>query len=965
MPLKRTPRPFVCYIILTLFCTALPTHAALFPGLISEAPAAASFPLAAADHAPATLWTDPADHAVVRIAAGYFADDVARVTGRRPVLATDSATLSGEVILAGTLGHSALIDRLVAEKRLDASTLRDRWESFQITLVANPLPGVSRALVVAGADRRGTAYGLLALSEAIGVSPWYWWADVAPAQRPALHLSLSAPFTDGPAVRYRGIFLNDERFGGLANWAAAKIDPDRKNIGPETYKHVFELLLRLRANYLWPAMHPGTAAFNAFPENARNADDHAIVMGSSHCEIMLRNNEDEWKRPGTWGDYNYRNNRDTMIRYWEERVTVNGRYENIYTIGLRGLHDYAMKGAKNEAERVELTRLALADQRALLAKHVNPDLARVPQLLCAYKEVLDTYRAGIDLPPDVTLLWADDNHGFLRNLSDPAEQQRPGGSGIYYHLSYYGDPESYLWLSSLSPALLAAELGKALAYHADRVWVFNVGDIKPAEKELTFAMEMAWDPRRWTPANAHTFPADFATRTFGPAHAPEIAAILDGYYRLAAAGKPEQTWLLDYYGPAQLDARLAAYRDLAARATALAEQIPAPLRDAYFQLVLYPVAGAARLNELHLLSRRSLWRAQAGETTTALADADAARAAIPELDRLTRTYTTEIAGGKWKSIITWENGQRAAWPSYKRTPRATPEILAAQAAAPAPVTLDLATQPATSAPARLTWKSTRPGRAAVWFQTTTPIYYGNEKPERNTFWTLGINDTPPAPVAIYPWGNIWHLHAVGPQWTRVAEIDVAAGENTLVIAPVSPAPQLAPGSPAPLLYRIHIGLTPPPPADPLLVVPADAFAASHDAPAARIVRWPGLGPTGRAVSLEPFTAPSLPPERAAEAPSLDYALTVPAGATTLEIRTLPTQRIHLGRQVRYMVALDDEAPRVLDIHTDEFTSEWQQNVLRGTSLRTLSLPAGAAGKTLRVRLTLLDPGVILDSLAFR
>jgi hypothetical protein len=458
-------------------------------------------------------------------------------------------------------------------------------------------------------------------------------------------------------------------------------------------------------------------------------------------------------------------------------------------------------------------------------------------------------------------------------------------------------------------------------------------------------------------------PADFAARSFGPTHSAEIGSLLDGFYRLAAAGKPEQTWLLDYYGPAQLDARLAAYRDLADRAAALAEKIPARLRDAYFQLVLYPVAGAARLNELHLLSRRSLWRAQAGETDAALADATAARAAIPELDRLTLAYTTEIAGGKWQSIIAWENAQRPEWPGYKRTPRATSEILAAQATAPAPLTLEVTVQPTAAAPARLTWTSPRAGRTAVWLQTTTPIYYGHAEPEKNTFWTLAANTAAPVPAAIHPWGNIWHLHAVGPQWTRVGEIDVLAGENTL--APAVPAPPRAHHATDPVLHRIHLGLTPPPPADPLLVVPADAFTARRDGTSARTEVWLGLGPTGRAVSLQPFTAPSLPPERAAEAPALDYEFPVPAGATILEIRTLPTQRIHPGREVRYTVAIDDAPARVFDIHTDEFTSEWQQNVLRGTSVRAVPLPPGSVGLTLRVRLTLLDPGVVLDSLAFR
>lgn len=934
-----------------------------------------SFPLMDGKRA-TPVWVDTNDHSVVRIVAGFFADDVERVTGLKPIVTGNTAGLSGDAVIVGTVGHSALINRLIAEKRLDVSGILGRWEHFQLAIVADPLPGIKRALVIVGSDRRGTAFGLLTLSETIGVSPWYWWADVTPPKKSALHLTLPAPFSDGPDVRYRGIFLNDERMGGLAIWAAKKIDTDLDNMGPRTYRHIFELLLRLRANYLWPAMHPGTRAFNHFPENARLADDHAIVMGSSHCEIMLRNNEDEWKRPGTWGDYNYRTNRATMIRYWEERAKANGAFENTYTIGLRGLHDYAMKGAKNDAERLELTRLALADQRALLAKYVNADLGQVPQVFCAYKEVLATYKAGLELAPEVTLLWADDNHGFIRNLANPEEQKRPGGSGVYYHLSYYGDPESYLWISSISPALIASEMAKALAYGADRIWVFNVGDIKPAEKELTFAMEMAWDTKRWTPANAATFIRDWAARTFGPESADKIAAIQTEYYRLAAATKPEQTWLVDF-ASAELEMRLAAYRAMADRAAALAPRIPANMQDAYFQLILYPAVGASRLNELHLLSRRSLQRAEHGDDG-ALADATTARNAQTEIELLTKRYTEQIAGGKWGGIIHWAPGQKKESPSFQNIPRATPEILATAKSAPAAVTFAATAARDVTAPlqltagglrntapkqatadtggaARFTWQSERAGRADVWFQATTPITWQSFKPEQNSFWFLRANGAVPVVAAVTPLGNIWHALAIGPLWSRVATIDVRAGENELVLAQRGPQA---------VLHAIHVGLVPPPPADPLLVVSAAAFTSQRDTAAARIVVWDGLATAGRGVSLQPFTAPSLTDKDLAAAPFVDFQLELPAIAKTLEFRALPTQRIHEGRGLRFAVSINGAEPTVINLQADEFSAEWQQNVLRGYASRTLPCTAHA-GQTVTLRIHLLDPGVVLDSLVVR
>ncbi len=932
-----------------------------------------AFALSAKTNA-APIWVDASDYTVARISAGLFADDVQRVTGRRPTVTNNAQELAGEVVIAGTLGHSALVDRLAAENRIDVSSLRDTWENFRIALVDHPVPGVPGALVVAGSDRRGTAYGLLTLSETMGVSPWYWWADVTPAQKSAVYLRLPEPFQDGPDVKYRGLFINDEGFGGLRNWARDKIDVELKNIGPKTYAKVFELLLRLKANYCWPAMHPGTTGFNEIPENRQVADDYGIVMGSSHCEMLLRNNEAEWKKVGTYGAYNYRTNRATMVRYWEERVRTNGRFENTYTIGLRGVHDYAMEGAKTLPERVELTKLAVGDQRELLAKHVNRDLSKVPQVFCAYKEVLAIYRAGIDLPDDVTLLWADDNHGFIRNLSNPAEQQRSGGAGVYYHLSYYGDPESYLWISSISPTLIASEMGKAYAYGANRIWVFNVGDIKPAEKEFSFAMAMAWSTSRWNVGNAHTFVREWFAHDFDPETADEIAGIMAEYYRLAAATKPEQTWMVDF-APAELEARLAAYRANADRASALEARIPARLRDAYFQLVLYPVVGAARLNELHLLSRRSLDRAERGDDR-ALADANTARNAIPELDRLTKMYMEDIAGGKWQSIINWSPGQRPTSPSFRNTPYATPELLAAAKAAPGAVTLDphsaqvslpleltaqglrnagpKRTTAETGGAARFTWKSDRAGKVPVWFLATSPVQWGSFKPEQNSFWFVQANGVPFV-AAVLPLGNIWHALAIGPQWTRVGECQVRIGENELVVQ------QRDPGA---VLHSIHLGLQPPPPLDPLLTVPAADFVAKHDGKAASVVLWQGIGPSGRGVSVQPFTAQSLTPEQCADAPWLDYKVSVPASAKAIEFRTLPTQRIHDGRGVRYAVSVNGGAARVVDIQADEFSAEWQQNVLHGYATRSLPLTEQGGG-AIDLRVYLLDPGVILDSILVR
>ncbi|RYG59853.1 hypothetical protein EON80_25260, partial [bacterium] len=492
----------------------------------------------------------------------------------------------------------------------------------------------AQGLVIVGSDRRGTAFGVFSLSESIGVSPWVWWADVKPAHRDALVIPRTNYSSKSPSVKYRGIFINDEDWG-LQPWAAQTFEPETKDIGPKTYAKVCELLLRLKANYLWPAMHPSTKAFNFYPQNKVVADQYAIVMGSSHAEPMLRNNVDEWNEK-TMGHFNYVTNRDQILKYWDERVKENGQYENSYTLGMRGIHDSSMEGGGTTAEQVARLEDIFAQQRAMLARHVNPNPALVPQVFVPYKEVLPLYQAGLKVPDDVTLVWVDDNHGYIRQLSNATERKRSGGSGVYYHLSYWGAPQDYLWLGSTSPALTAYEMQKAYAYGADRVWVFNVGDIKPIEKEMEFALRLAYDTSRYPVDKAMGFLDDWASENFGSQHAKPIAAILKEYYRLARQVKPEHSNRVTFT-PQEQTQRLADYRAISRQAEALYAQLPANQKDAFFQLVLYPVRGAALMNQK--------------QTYSVQGNAGMAIEAYDTIQQLTADYNTKMSGGKWMGMM--------------------------------------------------------------------------------------------------------------------------------------------------------------------------------------------------------------------------------------------------------------------------------------------------------------------------
>ncbi len=621
----------------------------------------------------------------VQRAAGDLVEDMRRVTGVRPQVSDHFSPCTNSCIIIGTIGCDPTIDRLIAERRLDVSGVRGEWESYVLQVVTNPLPGVSSALVIAGSDRRGTIYGIYELSERMGVSPWNWWADVP--VKPQKFLAVSGErFAQGPpAVKYRGIFLNDEDYG-LRPWASQTFDPQLNNIGPKTYAKVFELLLRLRANYLWPAMHHGSRAFNLIPENKIVADHYGIVMGSSHCEQMLRNNVDEWDET-KFGDYEYVSNRVGVLKYWEERVRENAKFDSVFTLGMRGIHDGGMPGKGSEREKAARLKNIIADQREMLARLVNTNLAEVPQIFCPYKEVLRLYRLQPDIPEDITIVWPDDNFGYVRQFSNERERQRSGGAGVYYHISYWGAPYNYLWLYSIPPALIAEEMTKAYDYGANKVWIVNVGDLKPGEIGMEFFLRLAWNPHQLDDSGAEEVLLKIGKRDFGTELAPEIVAIWNEYFRLNQPRKPdhmgfdEKNWLLKQ--PAfstelngdETETRLVAWRRLLNQLEVLEAKVSQPSADAFFELVGYPVRAAAAANEKALAVTRAL-AANANGRTNASQFLSVAREAQVEITRLTKFYNEQLAGGKWNLMMSDHPGNLTVFklPTTANDPKEAPEM---------------------------------------------------------------------------------------------------------------------------------------------------------------------------------------------------------------------------------------------------------------------------------------------------
>ncbi len=621
---------------------------------VQSSPQPEAFPIVSVEGAAATIVFDADDAEVVATVAQCLSDDVNLVTGKT-LSVTNSLDGVSYPIIAGTVGQSKFIDNLVASGAIDVSEVAGKWEAYGLAVVEKPAEGIDRALVAYGSTPRGTAYALFEISRLMGVSPYVWWADVKPEERDALYVTPGVTTVGEPSVKFRGIFINDEDWG-LTPWASKNIDSKYNNIGPNTYAKVMELLLRLRANVLWPAMHLCSQAFWDNKDNLPVAKKYDIALGSSHCEQMLRDNEWEWRRyedgTGTYDNWNYVTNKAKIQRYWEERVIESKGFSAMYTLGMRGVHDWAISGYPSTQDKVRGLTEIIAFQRSLIEKHIG-DPTTVPQIFIPYKEVLEAYNAGLEVPEDVTLTWVDDNHGYIRQLPTSKEMQRSGGNGIYYHLSYYGTPADYLWICSTSPSLISYELVKGYENGIKNLWVINVGDIKPAEAELEFCMDLAWDVDAWQPEKAHEYNRFWAAKTFGEDLADAIAEIKTEYYELASAGKPEHVFGV-IYNDEEMNDRINRYADIAAKTDMLAAQVPSRLQDAFFQMIEYPVKGAYYMNVKTFRAKQSVNLASEGKREAALEYAAEARKAYRMIQDITAKYNTGIADGKWNGMMDWK-----------------------------------------------------------------------------------------------------------------------------------------------------------------------------------------------------------------------------------------------------------------------------------------------------------------------
>lgn len=612
----------------------------------------------------ALIWADPGDFTLIQKSASWLQQDVEMVTGKKLSITNDLPAAAKSIVIIGTIEKSSLIQKLIQSKKINVDKIKNKWEAYIIQTVVNPFKGVANALIIAGSDRRGAAYGVFELSRQIGVSPWYWWADVPVKKKPALYIKNGLPISDAPKVKYRGIFINDEA-PAFSGWAKEKFG----GVDHLVYEKIFELILRLKGNYLWPAMW-GNAFNDDDSLNPKLADEYGIVMGTSHHEPMLRAQQ-EWKRYGT-GKWDYDSNEVKLKEFWKKGIENMGSHESIVTIGMRGDGDKPMA----QGTATALLERIVKDQREIIENVTGKPASQTPQLWALYKEVQDYYDKGMRVPDDVTLLLCDDNWGNIRKLPKLNEKPRAGGYGIYYHFDYVGGPRNYKWVNTNPIARTWEQMHLAYEYNVRNIWIVNVGDLKPMEFPISFWFDYAWNPDKIGADDLQKYTEQWAAAQFGSKHAIEIADIISKYTKYNGRRKPElldaNTYSISNYNEAQRVTN--DYNNLLAKAEKINNDLPAEYRDAYFELVLHAVKACANLQELYTsvaLNRETAFRKQANANI--LADK------VKQLyinDSLISLEYNKIAGGKWNHMMDqthigytyWQQPPRQRMPEVKYVP---------------------------------------------------------------------------------------------------------------------------------------------------------------------------------------------------------------------------------------------------------------------------------------------------------
>ncbi|RSM58136.1 glycosyl hydrolase [Actinoplanes sp. ATCC 53533] len=929
---------------------------------VSDRPGHGRFPLVAAGRA-APLVVSAGDHAGVIRVVDDLSADIAAVTGVTPVVAHDRVPGGRDPVLVGTIGKSPLIDRLVAAGKLDVRGIAGEWETTVEQIVENPLPGVRRAFVIAGSDQRGSIYGAYDLSKRLGVSPWRFFDDVPVSHRDAVYL-LPGRHTQGtPAVKYRGFFINDEN-PATGTWAPRYFGPGKapgfpNGLNAAYYAKVFETMLRLKANYLWPAVW-GRAFAEDDPQNHATASFYGVVMGTSHEAPMMRGIE-EWNRhPTGTGEWSFRRNPDAIKAYWRDGAERMARekIEGVVTLGMRGNGDVSLP----DGDGIELMSSIIDTQRQILRE---AGLIGAPQVQTLYKEVQRYWDRGYRPPDDVTVVFCDDNWGNMRKLPDASLPARGGGYGMYYHFDYVGGGRNYKWVDTVNLTNTWEQLDLAYRSGVDRLWMVNVGDLKNEEQPTQFFLDYAWKPIPLS--GLGEWERGYAAQNFGQALAPEIAGVLGDYGHLQSRRKPEllnrritvnpSTGVISYDDEGnpfsltdyrEMDRVTAEWQALAARAERIKTKLPAAWQDAYFQLVYYQVKATANLYALrHAEFTNIRYAGQGRAATNALADLAEARFA--EDQALNAHYNTALAGGKWRDWqlqpkIGYGNvaryGPNAPWQQPEKNNVALPDeiypyLKRVEVPVAAEMGVDLDGGDPVTLPAFSPYQAQPAQYIEVYNKGATPFPY------RITPSVPWVRVTPAAgQVDQQVRATVRVDWRRAPKGTTSVPITVtgANGAEVTVRAPID-NPVLRPRG----------------------FVEANGYVAMEaDHYTRKVGDWrllPGIGKTGN----------GLTPLGGAGA-RLEYAMTLTStGPVKVTAVLSPRNNVRPTDGLKYAVSLDDQPPQTVNITTatgaDDTTMnrQWERNTSDNVNRTTTTHVVAAAGAH-TLKFWMVDPTVIVQRL---
>ncbi|HAH55258.1 MAG TPA: hypothetical protein DCM02_08255 [Flavobacterium sp.] len=920
-----------------------------FAQQVSFTPSDKSFAIANRGEA-TTIVVDANDFEVVKTVAAHFQNDVALVTKTKPVLQNSLPTKT--MILIGSIEKSGFIKQLIAEKKIDTKAIESQWERYIYQVVSNPFPGVETALVICGSDRRGTAYGVFDLSKQMGVSPFYWWADMPVKQHEQVFVSAETYLSKAPNVKFRGIFINDEQWG-LGPWATKIFEPEVGTLGPKTYSKVFEMMLRLKANYLWPSMKH-KKSFYQVAGNKEMADKYAIAVGSSHHEPLHINTTLDWKKKIN-GPWQYDINKYRIDSAWNNRVKETADYENIYTMGMRGADDKGMEGDLSVDQQAKLLSSIISNQREILKKHHKQPLTDVPQVLTVYKEVLKLYNEGLEVPDDMTIVWPDDNYGYIQQLNSWKEKNRKGGTGVYYHLSYLGRPQSYVWLATVHPLLIWKELNRAYNTGADRLWIFNVGDIKPHEQQIEYCMDLAWDFPVNKPQEALFRMKDWYTNNFGEELGESSYQMMMEYYHLAFERKPEfmgwdrlepatpvvnSEYSYNNYG--ELDRRLERFNRLEQKMQSVYAQVPESYKSAFYQLVYYPIAGSKLLNEKLLYAQINRIYAKQGRALTN-EYALKSKLAFDSIKLITENFR-KLENGKWNEMMSWWSFKYSYMPPVDSISIPNKAIMG--------VDFDgndvdnphnpIHALPLCSSIDRETFTFEIYNKGAVpfkWKACTDSKWLKVNKSKGNC-------STQERVEILVDWTLI-------PAGNNLGKITIkGAGETFTLQVPAFNCPQNELDSMQGRFVE----------KDGVIAINAASFSKANNKNEYQWTVIDNFGQAGKVVTILPDTLRRIGHDwdLTLNAPSLEYNFyTFSSGWINALTYTLPTHAINKQRGCLYAVAIDNQPPKIIDFSTRELSETWKQNVQRNSAIGESKHYIAKPGKHV-FKVWAIDPDVVFD-----